>query len=296
MPELPEVENVRRSLEVKVTGQGITGVDILDSRPIKYNEIEDFKNRIIGKSITKVDRRGKFLLLTLEGASGKEILIVHLAMTGALLYRGSELDVFHPNVENHILISFNLANGKHLIFSDYRRFGSVRVVTEYDLHFSGESHLKTLQEMGPEPFESDAEEQFLERIGKKRYQSKFIKDVLLDQRVVAGVGNIYANEALFPLGINPYTFVEELDETQLREIFRNARDLMKLSIEMGGTSIRDYVDGEGKSGSFQDVLKVYNQILCKECKTPIIKSQMNNRATYYCPTCQPEFWETGETS
>lgn len=292
MPELPEVEVVRLSLEKRITGLSITGVTINKSYPIKYNTEPAFTERVKGKTIENVARRGKFLLLHLvDPAQAPENLIVHLGMTGAFLYSEGDFEAFPPTISNHIFVIFTLSNGAFLIYSDYRRFGSLRVVTDYELlHATGQgyTHLKTLQQMGTEPFLPNSSSLFLERVRSPKHHYKPIKDILLDQTVAAGIGNIYANEACFPVGVNPYTSVGDLEDAELLAIYQHAESLMALSITLGGSSIRDYVDGDGKAGTFQDHLKVYNQSVCSVCGTPIEFTQLNSRATYHCPVCQPE--------
>jgi formamidopyrimidine-DNA glycosylase len=210
-------------------------------------------------------------------------------MVGALMHnQKADYTIYPDNLKNHILLEFFLDDGSTLIYSDYRRFGSLRVVTNDELTNSTETHLKTLQQMGPEPFEAGAYEKFLLNIRHTRYANKPIKDVLLDQRVVAGAGNIYANEALFPLGIHPATTIANLPNWQLKEVFKILIGLLELSISMGGSSIRDYVDGEGKSGTFQTVLKLYGKTQCEVCDSFIEKTQINKRATFHCPFCQAE--------
>lgn len=290
MPELPEVENVRLSLESKIVGQVLNVVDIYDVRVIKFNDPLDLIERLEGNRILTIERRGKFLLLSTQDINtGKEdIFIVHLGMTGALLHTPTrDYSHFPDTITNHILMEVFLGDGSMLIYSDYRRFGSLRVVTPQELETCAYSHLKTLYTMGPEPFEERAEDEFLARIRHKRYAGRVIKDVLLDQRVVAGAGNIYASECLFPSGIYPYARVEQLTDEQLRVIFRDLVNILKLSIRLGGTSIKDYVNGEGVSGSFQDELKVYDQGTCKVCGSGVEKWYVKDRSTFHCPTCQP---------
>lgn len=294
MPELPEVENVKRSLEPKLKGRTIKNIIISNDSVIKYNEPEDFIERLLGRRFEAFQRRGKFLIFDMvKDGADLEDLIIHLGMTGALLHTESleGYNNFPPTIRNHIFVEFLLDDGTILFYSDYRRFGSLRVVDDYTLNYGdyrqpGLTHLKTLREMGPEPFEEDSPQWFLTNIRLGRYEDKPIKGVLLDQRVVAGVGNIYANEACFKAEVNPFTYVSELSDEQLLEVYRHVEDSMRLSIELGGTSIKDYVDGEGKSGSFQDHLMVYNQYVCKTCDSDIVWTEINKRATFYCPACQ----------
>jgi formamidopyrimidine-DNA glycosylase len=296
LPELPEVENVKMSLEPKLIGRTIVRINILDPKPIKFNEVDDFVTRLTGRKISAIQRRGKFLLLDmLSDVEGSEVenLIVHLAMVGKFLFTNGDYSELEPNVKNWIFIELVLDDGNVMIYSDYRKFGSMRVVTDDVLNFGDYryhplKHLKCLREMGPEPFNDDAEDVFLANIRANRYYWKPVKDILLEQVVVAGIGNIYANEACFPAATHPFASIGLLSDDKLREIFRHARDLMALSITLGGSSIRDYTDGDGKAGTFQDHLKVYGIDTCQVCATPIQMEQLNKRPTFWCPTCQPE--------
>lgn len=307
MPELPEVENVRLSLEKYIVNKQITDITINHPAPIKYNEKEEFLSLTKSKVITELERMGKFLILTLKNKDkvnehdDKETnyLICHLGMTGAFLYNKNYQDYNNqpPTIGNHIHVSMKLNDNEELFYSDYRRFGSLRVITFETANSDAyPSHLKTLFTLGVDAVSEseNAVPWFIHDIRQPRYRHKPIKDVLLDQRVVAGIGNIYASECLFPNGINPYTEVEDVTNEQLEEIFKTNRDIMNLSIKLGGSSIKDYVNGEGVSGSFQDHLKVYDQQFCQTCNTPIEKSEINKRATYHCPNCQPYPYEEGE--
>lgn len=292
MPELPEVENVVRSLKhLETNNLVIEEVVQADIHSLKYNSYEDFEESITGYQILTIKRRGKFILLELFHPQHweKRYLIVHLAMTGVFMHLKSldDLVTLEPKVYNHVFVKLRLNDGSYLIYSDYRRFGSVRVVTESDLVEKGSlSHLKTLQELGPEPFDLDAFDSFLTRIRKKKYQDKAIKDVLLDQTVIAGAGNIYASECLFEPKIYPTTRVDALSDQDLRNIFDSLVEILQRSIIAGGTSIKDYVNGEGVAGTFSNQLKVYNQTNCSVCSTELDVFYVKNRMTYACPNCQ----------
>lgn len=294
MPELPEVENVVQSLK-PVEEDGLSIKEVMQSETVilKYNTPEDFKQRVEGRLIYSIERRGKFILITLLDYSNwnNELLIVHLGMTGALLHVPNEdaINALEPKLKNHIFVKLKLADDSLLVYTDYRRFGSVRVVTQEEFELRGSlSHLKTIQEMGSEPFDPSALESFKTSIRHPRYMNKPVKDVLLDQRVIAGVGNIYASECLFQPRIDPHTHVVALTDEDLENIFHELVRILKLSISLGGSSIKDYVNSEGVSGTFQDHLQVYGQGNCKTCKTLIRLTYIKNRATYCCPTCQEE--------
>ena len=292
MPELPEVENVVRSLtHLSEDRLIIEKVLKAQEHSIKYNTYDGFVEYVQGYQILGIKRRGKFILVELFHPTlwERHYMIIHLAMTGVFMHL-KDIEVvadLEPKVANHIFVDLLLSDGTHLIYSDYRRFGSVRVVTEVELTEKGSlSHLKTLQELGPEPFEPQAFEQFLSRIRKKKYQDKPIKDVLLDQSVIAGAGNIYASECLFEPKVYPTTRVDALTDEQLRGVFDSLVVILNLSILAGGTSIKDYVNGDGVAGTFASQLKVYNQTHCGVCNTALDVFYIKNRMTYACPTCQ----------
>lgn len=292
MPELPEVENVVRSLHY-ITARKLSVVSVLQAETVslKYNSYDDFVNSVLGFDILSIKRRGKYILFELSHPErqNKNYLIVHLAMTGALLHLKSQedFDRLESKIRNHIYVILQLSDSSYLIYSDYRRFGSVRVVTESQLLDRGSlSHLKTLQELGPEPFDEDAFPQFLERIRKKKYEEKPIKNVLLDQTIIAGVGNIYASECLFEPQVYPTTLVKDLSDDKLKDIFDCLVDILKRSIEAGGTSIKDYVNSKGEAGTFESQLKLYNKIHCIKCSSPLDKFYLRSRITYACPQCQ----------
>lgn len=210
-------------------------------------------------------------------------------MTGVFMHLKSLEGIasLEPKVSNHIFVKLRLQDNTYLIYSDYRRFGSVRVVTEAELLTKGSlSHLKTLQELGPEPFEPNAFDQFVTRIRKKKYQDKPIKDVLLDQTVIAGAGNIYASECLFDPKVYPTTRVDALTDENLRNIFDSLVEILNRSIIAGGTSIKDYINGDGVAGTFANQLKVYNQSHCQSCNTELDVFYVKKRMTYACPSCQ----------
>lgn len=293
MPELPEVETAVRSLRENLEGKIIESVHIIHSYPLKYTYEEDFINMLETQRIESISRRGKYMLIQMrdDGTTDPVVLMVHLGMTGALIYkpRDDSFSQYTDSIRHHIFVKLNLSCGGVLFYSDYRRFGSMRTLRLSNLKKSPKlapSHLKSFLELGAEPFEEGAVGKFLTEIRKKRYANKPIKDVLLDQRVLAGAGNIYASEACHDAGIYPHRSVDMLTDSQLTTLFYKVRDVLALSIEYGGSSIKDYVDGSGKSGSFQNHLKVYNQHSCGTCDSRVILTYIKDRATYHCPHCQ----------
>ncbi|ABB15292.1 bifunctional DNA-formamidopyrimidine glycosylase/DNA-(apurinic or apyrimidinic site) lyase [Carboxydothermus hydrogenoformans] len=262
MPELPEVETIKRTLAPKILGKTIYRVEVYLPKIIKNVSVEEFTRRVVGKEIVALKRRGKYLLIDL---SGKETVTVHLRMTGKLLIlpKGSPKD-------KHTHAIFDLGD-LELHFNDIRQFGG----------FSFE-----MPEIGPEPLEDEFTPEYLKT--KLKASQKNLKAVLLDQKIIAGIGNIYADEILFEAGLSPKRIAASLSEDEAEELFKAIRKILALGIEYRGTSIRDYVDAENQQGSFQRLLKVYgkNGSLCVRCNNVLIRERHAGRSTHYCPHCQ----------
>lgn len=290
MPELPEVHTVMLSLKPKVINKKIISTEIYLDKIIKQQTVETFKERIINSTITNCDRRGKYIVVTLSKNNIQYYLIIHLGMTGACFVTNN-LNNLDEKYRKHTHAILNLDNGQKLIYTDIRRFGGLRVFTVEQYH-------QLFKNMGPEPFWDNAEEEFLKRVKRKLYRTRKLKDgskikepivikeAILDQNNVAGIGNIYACESLLYSNVLPTKPVYELTDDKLREIFRNARDIMKFSISVGGSSISDYVDSDGNTGSMQNYLLVYGRKICGKCNSKVEKIEVAGRGTYYCPNCQ----------
>ncbi|GAB6181166.1 bifunctional DNA-formamidopyrimidine glycosylase/DNA-(apurinic or apyrimidinic site) lyase [Desulfotomaculum defluvii] len=274
MPELPEVETVVRSLEKHLSGLTITDVDLIKEEVIRLPRTENFMEQIIGRKFQKkLGRRGKYLLIHLtEGLT----LVVHLRMTGRLVYCAAE----YP-MEKHTHVIFHLDNGKHLRFADVRRFGRISLVPTPEVdHFPG------IKDMGPEPLDEEFSREYL----KKEFRRKRtrIKPLLLDQSFVAGLGNIYVDEALHRAKIHPERLAPNLTTREAANLHKSIVEVISEGILHRGTSFRDYVDGEGRTGSFQNHLRVYNRegLPCFNCGKPIERIKVAGRSSYYCPSCQ----------
>jgi len=274
MPELPEVETVRRSLEEKISGLTITDVDIYLEKLIKEPaSIEAFKEIVIGKKIERLDRIGKYLLLRL---SDDYVIVIHLRMTGQLLYAAQ-----YEDVTKHTHLIFHLDNNYHLRFVDIRQFGTIYLLKGDEL-----KTIKGLSALGPEPLSKDFTAAFLgERLNKK---TKKIKQVLLDQDVVAGLGNIYADEVLFEAGILPDRRANTLIEDEINRLYQSIVQIIKEAISHRGTSFRDYVDGDGEKGGHQEYLQVYRRTdqPCSRCQCHIKREKIAGRSSHFCPGCQ----------
>ncbi|MFZ7102701.1 MAG: DNA-formamidopyrimidine glycosylase [Peptococcaceae bacterium] len=278
MPELPEVETVRRSLEPNLLGKKITDIQVNLPKLIKIpsGDAKAFKEILIGSKFKEIKRRGKYLLFYLDNGW---VLVIHLRMTGRLLY------IISPQtpVEKHTHFIFSLDNNVQLRFHDIRQFGLIYLVPGDQLE-----QIAGLQTMGPEPLSAEFSCACLkEIIGTKKQKAKAF---LLDQRCVAGIGNIYADEILFQAAIHPDENIGNLSEAKKEALWAAIRDRIGAGIEYRGTSIKDYVDGFGESGSFQHQLKAYGKAgsPCINCGTPLERIISAGRSTVYCPKCQPK--------
>jgi formamidopyrimidine-DNA glycosylase len=273
MPELPEVETIRRQLVPRVTGRRIDTVEVLLSRLIKYPDVETFRQRLMGKTIEALERRGKYLLFRLQEDL---TLVVHLRMTGRLLYRSAET----PR-DTYTYIVFGLDNGFELRYADTRTLGTLYVMSGEEL-----SQIKGLQDMGPEPLTEAFHFEYFQDLLMRRKGK--IKAVLLDQRWIGGLGNIYVDESLALAGIHPERLADSLVNEEVQRLYEAINTVIAEGIEHGGTSFRDYVDGEGKSGSHQKHLRVYGrkEEPCGICGTAIERREVAGRGSYYCPRCQ----------
>lgn len=342
MPELPEVETVRRGLHRLIIGKTIKTVSS-DNQKSFPNASPDVEKFLIGSKITDVRRRAKVLMIDL---STDYTLVIHLKMTGQLVFVGTtanngtstsisserlragtdkgpgalsasgcrcpdeteaqlpsakssrrgELDIDisrfgagHPNdslignlPDKSTRVIFEFSDGSHLYFNDQRKFGWVRLMPTIEV-----PNIDFMKRVGPEPLEADFSlKQFVERF--KRRPNSSIKAALLDQSVIAGVGNIYADESLWGAKIHPKRLVKTLTKSELKKLYDEVRYVMNLSIEKGGSTNRNYVDAEGKRGSYMDFARVFRRegLPCPRCGTEILKIKVAGRGTHICPNCQ----------
>jgi len=275
MPELPEVETIKRTLDNNITGLTITGVTITMPKIIREPSPEEFSTRITGSEITRLGRRGKYLLVHL---TGDQVLIIHLRMTGRLVYSGPGEP---PAKHTHVV--FSLSDGHELHFNDMRQFGRLELAEQQALN-----QVKGLKDLGPEPLQREFTRSFLRReLKRKRVR---IKSLLLDQTFIAGLGNIYADEALHRAHLNPKRVANSLSPREVANLYHAINEVLKEGIENRGTSFRDYVDGDGRKGNYQELLRVYNREgnPCPHCGTAITRIKVNGRSSYFCPACQRE--------
>lgn len=286
MPELPEVETVKRGLERLVIGKKIMAVthDWEKSFPNTEESVEAF---MIGATITGIRRRGKAMMLDL---SSKYSLVVHLKMTGQLVYVGDErFGAGHPSEslidslpDRSTRVTITFSDKTKLFFNDQRKFGYVKLIPTAEV-----DELPFFKKLGPEPLvDTFTSKEFIERMSRRKNTT--VKAALLDQSVLAGVGNIYADESLFASQIHPARRVHELKETELATLLREVKAVMELSIEKGGSTDRNYVNAEGKKGSYIEIAKVFRREgqTCLVDGTIILKSRVAGRGTHYCPSCQ----------
>lgn len=272
MPELPEVETIRRDLEKLILGRRIREVEVNNSKPIKEPvSLAEFEEKIKGATFKDIFRRGKLIISELKTPNSKLIyMVIHLRLTGQLIY---------GRKETTSRVNFVLSNGKYLNFNDSRLLGEIRLVKDYKT-------LPIVKTMGPEPLEKDFTlKKFQKMLRTKRTK---IKPLLMDQTFIAGIGNLYAAEALFSARIHPMRSANILKEEEIKRLYQEMRKILNEAIKYCGSSVDTYRDIKGKKGGFEKRLKVYDREKqpCFRCKTPIKRVVLGGRGTYFCPHCQ----------
>lgn len=262
MPELPEVETVRRSI-APLIGRRIVSAEFRCLRILRGGDPDHMSARLQGRRIAAIDRYGKFIVVKLQGGG---FLMVHLGMTGRLLLAGP------PGKHTHAILTLDRGV---LLYDDSRQFGCVEFSEEFP---------QRVERLGPEPLEMPLDD-FVR--GLKRRQTT-IKALLLNQRFMRGIGNIYADEALFRAGIHPMARASRLRADRARKLHRAIVEVLTEAIEAGGSSVSDYVDAEGRKGFFQFSHRVYQRTgePCLACGTPIRRVLVAQRSSHYCPHCQ----------
>lgn len=287
MPELPEVETVRRGLAELLPGRTVKTASAIDAPKSFPNAPGDVSGFLVGATITHVKRRAKVLLIELDSS---HTLVIHLKMTGQLVFRGqSNFGAGHPNdsligelPDRSTRVVIEFTDGSHLYFNDQRKFGWVRLMPTLEV-----PNIDFMKKVGPEPLEADfTAEQFAERF--KRRARTNIKSALLDQTVIAGVGNIYADESLWGARLDPHRLVGSLSKQDFELLYQELRAVMNLAIEKGGSTDKNYVNAEGKRGSYMDFARVFRREgqQCPRCGHEIIKIRWAGRGTHFCTNCQ----------
>jgi formamidopyrimidine-DNA glycosylase len=274
MPELPEVETVRRRIAPVLEGRRFDHVEISDPRLVRPYEPAEVAAELTGERVEAVDRRGKYLIVRFE--SGRALLI-HLRMTGSLRHHGANGLGDDP----HRRAVVKLDNGSDVTYRDVRRFGTWLLLEP------GELGPYLDAKVGAEPLDAlFTGARLAEKLERRRAP---IKAALLDQRTLAGMGNIYVDEALWRARIHPLRPAESIDRNELRRLHRAIRAALEAGIARQGSTLRDYRLPDGESGAMQHEFKVYGRggEPCDRCGTPIAKSRVGGRGTWFCPTCQP---------
>lgn len=270
MPELPEVETSRRGIEPHVLNRPITDV-IIRRKKLRWPVPTQLKKQLVGEHFSAAIRRGKYILLPTDNGT----LILHLGMTGSLrIMKTSTAPAKHDHVE------LVFADGNCLRLNDPRCFGAVLWTTDDPYQH------ELIRNLGPEPLTDEFTPEYLFK--KSRGRKQAIKTFIMDSKIVVGVGNIYANEALFMAGIRPRTAAGRLSKTKYTLLVEKIRFVLARSIELGGTTLRDFLHSDGKPGYFAQQLLVYGRgnKPCRVCDTNLKEIRLGQRSTVYCPACQ----------
>ena len=272
MPEKPEVITVTKKLEKRLLNRKIIDVDVRYSKMIDYPSLDEFKDNIKNQTFRSFTTRGKWIVCELD----TDYLLFHLRMEGKFFFRTKEDDY-----TKHEHVIFYLDNGEQLRFADVRKFGKVMLIPKDKLY-----DMKPYNELGYEVWDKDLTSKYL----KEKFKSKSlpIKSLLLDQSIITGIGNIYADEILFLSSVHPETKGSKLNDKELNSIITNSVSVLDKAIEEGGTTIRSYTSEEGVTGMFQNNLYVHQREKeqCRICNSTIQKIRVGGRGTYFCPKCQ----------
>lgn len=284
MPELPEVETVKRELEKAVLGKKITAVSVKNPKVIREPSVQNFKKGLAGATIKNILRKAKVLILELS--NGKS-LVIHLKMTGQLVLRqplstspeqAQRVEgLVYPGNGKQARVIFHLSDGKTLDFNDQRLFADLRLLDDW-------RNFQFIQKLGPEPFDISIDA-FKEMLGQKKIK---IKPLLMDQSFISGIGNLYAAEVLFRAKINPERRANSLSQKEKNSLFKEIKDTLLEAIKYKGSSVDQYVQLTGEPGAYAKFHKVYDRQgkPCLVCKTLIKRIALGGRGTYFCPKCQ----------
>ncbi len=286
MPELPEIEIVKRSLFKMVNRAKIVDI-IINNKNLRYKISHKLFNTLIGGKILRISRRSKYLIFHFR----KKILLAHLGMSGKLfVIRDIDNKTFKTSfyydlnvIKKHNHVFFKLNNGHTLIYNDVRRFGFFKIYNKTKIN-----KITFLNKLGVEPFSQKLNVQYFKNFIKTR--KKNIKNLLMDQTFISGLGNIYANEVLFMSKIKPLRACRDISQNEIANLILSIRKILKFSISKGGSSIRDFKNADGKSGNFQEFFYVYGRKNKKcsrnSCKGKIKKIIISNRSSFFCEKCQ----------
>lgn len=291
MPELPEVETIRQDLRSKILNKKILAFDVLAAKSFRGRVAKEGKE-LTGNAVIEIERTGKLLIFILKRpVAKKQYLLLHLKMTGQLIYTGKNHRQLSagghsdesakpdelPNKFTRAIFSFD--GGFKLFFNDMRRFGYIALADDKEL-------VKIRAKFGPEPLTQSFVLPVFQKVVSGRKKS--IKAVLLDQQIIAGLGNIYVDESLFAAGIRPERRSDSLNPEEIKRLFTEINRILALAVEQRGTTFNNYVDSEGKKGNFSRFLKVYGRgkEKCLSCGNQLVKTKVAGRGTHYCAFCQ----------
>jgi formamidopyrimidine-DNA glycosylase len=267
LPELPEVETIKNELTPHITGRRFTDIAVSDATAVKQPLVEEFCSKLIGQAIIGIERRGKYLIFRLSNGTA---LVIHLKMTGSLLLNLGQTD-------RYARVIFYFDDGSRLVFIDRRRLGAMWLL---------KNELSVTSKLGPEPLTANfTVEMLAERLHKRQAP---IKAVLLDQGFIAGIGNMYADEALFTAKIHPLRKASSLSQNEIRNLHKAIIDVLRSAIGSKGASINTYIRPGGQLGTAHDNFRVAHRSgkPCPVCGTPIKRLAIRNRGSYFCPKCQ----------
>lgn len=278
MPELPEVETVRRIIAPHVRGRTIAQFSLNWHRTLEHPSLERFRQKVTGRSIEAVERRGKLVLLRLDNGG---FITVHLRMTGELLLRPAGSDERHPEREPYLRAVFAFSDGSELLFYDVRKFGKIAYRCPAEM-------VDLESRLGVEPLDADFTAEHLAELLRARRRQ--IKPLLLDQRIIAGLGNIYVDESLYRSRIHPLELSSRIDPSRVSALHAAIVDILSTAVELHGTTFRDYRSGLGEPGNNQSRLRVYGLkpgTPCPDCGSPVERLVIGQRGSIVCPNCQP---------
>lgn len=277
MPELPEVETVKETLKLKLIGKKIKDVKVYYDGIIAYPEVKEFSKQIKNLPVKDIKRRGKWLMFDLD----KYYLLSHLRMEGKYFFKNKE-----DKLDNHEHVVFTLDDDEELRYRDTRKFGKMYLIKKEDINSIG-----PIKDLGLEPWDDSLTKEYL----RSKYKNKRlpIKTVLLDQSIIVGIGNIYADEILFLSELNPLIKCCDLKDNDLDNIIKYTKEVLEKAIKLGGTTIRTYTSVDGVHGRFQNELLIHgkDKDVCPNCGQPIEKIRVGGRGTYYCINCQKDIYE-----
>lgn len=277
MPELPEVETVKETLKLKLIGKKIKDVKVYYEGIIAYPEVKEFSKQIKNLPIKDIKRRGKWLMFDLDNY----YLLSHLRMEGKYFFKNKE-----DKLDNHEHVVFTLDDDEELRYRDTRKFGKMYLIKKEDINSIG-----PIKDLGLEPWDDSLTKEYL----RSKYKNKKlpIKTVLLDQSIIVGIGNIYADEILFLSKLNPLIKCCDLNDNDLENIIKYTKEVLEKAIKLGGTTIRTYTSVDGVHGRFQNELLIHgkDKDVCPNCGQLVEKIRVGGRGTYYCINCQKDIYE-----